>query len=91
MPYYQYCKNHVITPFINLNEKCSISENYENDFTIGKDGILIFKDGVKRIMMELRYQSDVLNFVVLLQAVKKDATAKIHALIQSTAKRFILL
>ncbi len=47
MPYYQYCKDNGITPFIDLNGKRGIKVKYKNDFTIGKDGIPICKAGRK--------------------------------------------
>jgi hypothetical protein len=45
MPYYIYCKNNDITPFIDLNEKRGIKIRYKNDFTIGKDGVPVCKAG----------------------------------------------
>ena len=45
MPVYEYCKRENITPFIDLNEKRGIKVKYKNDFTIGKDGIPICKEG----------------------------------------------
>lgn len=47
MPYYQYCREHGLTPFIDLNEKRGSKEIYKNDFTIGKDGIPICNAGRK--------------------------------------------
>lgn len=45
MPYYLYCKRKAIVPFIDLNEKRGINLPYKNDFTIGKDGVPICKEG----------------------------------------------
>lgn len=45
MPIYQYCKRKGITPFIDLNEKRGIKVKYKNDFTIGKDGVPVCKEG----------------------------------------------
>ena len=47
MPYYQYCRENGIQPFIDLNEKRGISMKYKDDFTIAKDGIPICKAGRK--------------------------------------------
>lgn len=47
MPYYVYCRNNGIQPFIDLNEKRGIKLPYKNDFTIGKDGVPVCKAGRK--------------------------------------------
>ena len=47
MPYYFYCRKHKIIPFIDLNEKRGIKETYKDDFTIGKDGVPVCKEGNK--------------------------------------------
>lgn len=41
MPYYRYCRENGIQPFIDLNKKRGISMKYKDDFTIAKDGIPI--------------------------------------------------
>jgi hypothetical protein len=45
MPYYEYCKRNSITPFIDLNWKRGSNLPYKNDFTIGRDGVPICKEG----------------------------------------------
>lgn len=45
IPVYEYRKRENITPFIVLNEKRGIKVKYKNDFTIGKDGIPVCKEG----------------------------------------------
>ena len=45
MPVYKYCKRKGITPFIDLNEKRGMKAKYKNDFTIGKDGVPVCKEG----------------------------------------------
>ena len=45
MPIYEYCKRENIVPFIDLNEKRGIKVKYKNDFTIGKDGVPVCKEG----------------------------------------------
>lgn len=45
IPYYKYCRRSHITPFIELNEKCGIKLPYNNNFTIGKDGVPICREG----------------------------------------------
>ena len=45
MPYYEYCRRAHITPFIDLNEKRGIKLPYKNDFTIGKDGVPVCREG----------------------------------------------
>ena len=45
MPIYKYCKKEGIIPFIDLNEKRGIKVKYKNDFTIGKDGVPVCKEG----------------------------------------------
>lgn len=47
MPYYVYCRDNGIQPFIDLNEKRGIKVPYKNDFTIGKDGVPVCKAGRK--------------------------------------------
>ena len=39
MPYYDYCKANGITPFIDINWKCSRPPVYKDDITIDSDGI----------------------------------------------------
>ena len=45
MSIYEYCKRENIVPFIDLNEKRGIKVKYKNDFTIGKDGVPVCKEG----------------------------------------------
>ena len=45
MSIYEYCKRENIVPFIDLNEKRGIKVKYKNDFTIGKDGVHVCKEG----------------------------------------------
>ena len=47
IPIYEYCKQENITPFIDLNEKRGIKVKYKNDFTIGKDGVPVCKEGYR--------------------------------------------
>ena len=47
MPYYLYCRKNGISPFIDLNEKRGIKVKYKDDFTIGKDGVLVCLAGLK--------------------------------------------
>ena len=47
MPYYLYCRENGIQPFIDLNVKRGISFKYKNDITIGKDGVPVCKAGLK--------------------------------------------
>ena len=47
MPYYEYCKRENITPFIDLNGKGGVKLTYKNDFTIGKDGVPVCKEGLR--------------------------------------------
>lgn len=47
MPYYLYCRQNGILPFINLNEKRGVKVKYKDDFTIGKDGVPVCKAGRK--------------------------------------------
>ena len=46
-PYYLYCRENGIQPFIDLNEKRGISMKYKDDFIIGKDGVPVCKAGRK--------------------------------------------
>ena len=39
-----------------LNEKRGIKEKYKDDFTIGEDGVPVFKAGRKMITMALKFQ-----------------------------------
>ena len=45
MSYYKYCKRSNIVPFIDLNGKGGVKLLYKNDFTIGKDGVPVCKEG----------------------------------------------
>ena len=47
MPYYLYYRKNGIRPFIDLNEKHGIKENYKEDFTIEKNGVPVCKAGRK--------------------------------------------
>ncbi|MFV0341905.1 MAG: hypothetical protein ACK5JH_03305 [Anaerocolumna sp.] len=47
MPYYEYCKREGTTPFIDLNGKGGIKLPYKNDFTIGKDGVPVCREGLR--------------------------------------------
>lgn len=47
MAYYEYCRGHGIQPFIDLNGKGGRSPVYKDDFTIGKDGVPICKEGFR--------------------------------------------
>ncbi len=47
MPYYVYCRENNIQPFIDLNEKRGIHVKYKDDFTIGKDGVPVCQAGRK--------------------------------------------
>lgn len=40
MPFYDYCRTHDITPFIDLNWKCGRPPVYKDDITIGRMGSL---------------------------------------------------
>lgn len=39
MPYYEYCRDHGITPFIDLNADRGRPPVYKNDFTINNEGV----------------------------------------------------
>ena len=45
MPYYEYCHRANITPFIDLNGKGGVKLPYKDDFTIGKDGVPVCREG----------------------------------------------
>lgn len=47
MPYYEYCRQAGITPFIDLNGKGGIKMPYKDDFTIGKDGVPVCREGLR--------------------------------------------
>lgn len=47
MAFYQYCANHGITPFIDLNSKAGRPPVYKDDFTIAEDGVPICKEGFR--------------------------------------------
>jgi hypothetical protein len=47
MPYYLYCRNQHITPFIDLNGKGGKPPVYKDDFTIDDDGVPICKEGFR--------------------------------------------
>lgn len=46
MPVYLYCKDHNITPFIDLNKRGADQFLYKNSFTIGANGIPICSAGI---------------------------------------------
>ena len=86
MPIYEYCKQENITLFIDLNEKRGIKVKYKNDFTIGKDGVPVCKEGYR--MNHDGCEPSKLD--AHLQAENTAVPANIPALIQSMAERFIL-
>ena len=45
MAYYEYCRSHGITPFIDLNGKGGRPPVYKNDFTINDDGVPVCRAG----------------------------------------------
>lgn len=47
MALYQYCRNHGIQPFIDLNGKGGRPPVYKDDFTIGDDGTPICREGFR--------------------------------------------
>ena len=47
MPYYLYCREHDITPFIDLNGKGGRPPVYKDDFTIEDDGVPVCKGGFR--------------------------------------------
>lgn len=47
MAYYEYCSEHGIQPFIELNDKCGRQPVYKDDFTIEKDGVPVCKAGLR--------------------------------------------
>ena len=47
MAYYEYCRDHGIRPFIDLNDKCGRPPVYKDDFTIDHDGVPVCKEGLR--------------------------------------------
>lgn len=47
MAIYEYCGDHDIQPFIDLNDKGGRPPVYKDDFTIGKDGVPICREGLR--------------------------------------------
>lgn len=45
MPYYEYCREHDIVPFIDLNDKCGRPPVYKDDFTINSNGVPVCREG----------------------------------------------
>lgn len=45
MPYYEYCRDHDIQPFIDLNNKRGKPPVYKDDFTLDSDGVPICREG----------------------------------------------
>ena len=45
MPYYEYCRDHGIIPFIDLNADRGRPPVYKDDLTINNDGVPICRDG----------------------------------------------
>ena len=45
MPYYEYCCDHGIAPFIDLNADRGRSPVYKDDFTINDDGVPVCREG----------------------------------------------
>ncbi|MFI3202602.1 MAG: hypothetical protein R3Y54_13970 [Eubacteriales bacterium] len=70
MPYYTYCKENNITPFIDLNWKCGRPPVYKDDITINKDGIPLCPKGhvMKQAAVEpakgrIKYRCSQISFV----------------------------
>ena len=47
MPYYEYCRDHNIQPFIDLNDKRGTPLAYRDDFTLDNDGVPVCKEGYR--------------------------------------------
>ena len=47
MAYYQYCSEHGIKPFIDLNGKGGRPPVYKDDFTLGDDGVPVCREGFR--------------------------------------------
>ena len=45
MPYYEYCRDHGIVPFIDLNADRGRPPVYKDDFTINDGGVLVRREG----------------------------------------------
>lgn len=45
MPYHEYCRDHGIVPFIDLNASRGRLPVYRNDFTINDDGVPVCREG----------------------------------------------
>ena len=45
MPYYEYCRDHGLVPFIDLNAGRGRQPVYKNDFTINDDGVPVCREG----------------------------------------------
>lgn len=45
MPYYEYCRDHGIVPFIDLNADRGRPPIYKGDFTINNDGVPVCREG----------------------------------------------
>ncbi len=68
MPYYKYCKENGITPFIDLNDKRKGHVKYKDDFTLAHDGVPICKaglrmhhDGVEKQKYRAKYKCPLMN------------------------------
>ncbi len=89
MPYYEYCKRAGITPFIDLNGKGGIKLPYKNDFTIGKDGVPVCREGLRMHHDGVNLRNIVLNSGAHLLIEKPDVPARIHVLNPSMEERYI--
>jgi len=70
MPYYTYCKDNGITPFIDLNWKCGRPPVYKDDISINSDGIPLCPEGhaMKQAAVEpskgrIKYRCPKISFI----------------------------
>lgn len=90
MPIYKYCKQNGIIPFIDLNEKRGVKVKYKDDFTIGKDGVPVCKEGRRMNHDGSEPSKTESSFGVLLQAENTVVPVSIPVLTLNTEEPFIL-
>lgn len=89
MPYYEYCRDHGIVPFIDLNTEGGCPPVYKDDFTINNDGVPVCRKATLCAGMEQKPQKGGQNLNVLKSALlvaMLTVPMKIHALMRNMAR-----
>ena len=88
-PLYEYCKTNCITPFIDLNPGHTGHFKYKDDFTIGENGVPVYKLGLRMHHDGVEKAKHREKYCCPLPTGKKDVSVNIPASVQNTAGSYI--